>query len=208
MRLTKRSSTTAGGSEPSQHRRHFINQAGHRGGHSAVQRKVRCFGHSRKTLSDERRKAKISIGVGIPFTFNQGFQNDLQGNASFLRACFPVLELDPAFVKAIQHLHARQRVLRALRLEETLPGFARHGFMRTGRPRSFVKALAISFGVTRCGPSNSTTRWPLHGSCSNGGGQSQCPPWPPSAPVCRAVAGNLESHPAPAPEPHPTDNFP
>ena len=36
----------------------------------------------------------------------------------------------------------------------------------TDRPRTFVNAAAISFGVTRCGPSNSTTRWPLHCSCS------------------------------------------
>ena len=59
----------------------------------------RCFGHSRKTLSDKRPKAEMLNHVGITFTFDQGFQNALQGNASLLGACFPVLELDPAFVK-------------------------------------------------------------------------------------------------------------
>src|SRR4029077_17938713 len=60
-------------------------------------------------------------------TVDKGLQNALQGNASLLRTCFPVLELDPAFVKAIQHLHERPGVRRALVSEETLPGFAPNG---------------------------------------------------------------------------------
>ena len=36
----------------------------------------------------------------------------------------------------------------------------------TDRPRTFANAAAISSGVNRRGPYNSTTRWLLHGSCS------------------------------------------
>ena len=39
-------------------------------------------------------------------TGDKAFQNGLQGNASFLRSSFPALEINPAFVEAVQHPNA------------------------------------------------------------------------------------------------------
>src|ERR1700722_14966785 len=59
---------------------------------------------------------------------DKGFQNGLQVNASFLRADFPALEINPAFVEAVQHPNAWNGVLHSLRLEEGLPRVARDDF--------------------------------------------------------------------------------
>ena len=67
--------------------------------------------------------------------FNECRQHALQLNLSLLSACFPVLELDPTFVEAVEHPNARSRVLHALRLEEVMPGLARDGFHSDGMIR-------------------------------------------------------------------------
>src|SRR5258708_2844244 len=57
---------------------------------------------------------------------DQGFKPGFEACASLLRTSFSAFELNPAFVKAIQHLYARQRVFHSLRPEKSLPGIARH----------------------------------------------------------------------------------
>src|SRR5258707_2041429 len=94
------------------------------------------------TLSKERQKLNCLVATG-----DKGFQNGLQGNASFLRTDFPALEINPTFVEAVQHPNAWNGVLHSLRLEECLPRLARHSF----HPHRTIKELAKSGGnFIRC----------------------------------------------------------
>src|SRR4029077_14266996 len=89
------------------------------------------------TSSNERQKLKCLMATG-----DKGFQNGLQGNASFLRADFPALEIKPAFVEAVQHPNAWNGILHSLRLEECLPRIARHRL----HPHRTIKELGESCG--------------------------------------------------------------
>src|SRR2546430_292501 len=89
------------------------------------------------TLSKERQKLNCLVATG-----DKGFQNGLQGNASFLRTDCPALEINPTFVEAVQHPNAWNGVLHSLRLEECLPRHARNGF----HPHRTVKELGKSGG--------------------------------------------------------------
>jgi hypothetical protein len=65
-------------------------------------------------------------------------------------------EVDPALVKAVEHVDAWRWVVHALRLKQHRLGLARYGSLRTSRPRIVENVAAISLGDTRRGPDG----WP------------------------------------------------
>src|SRR5277367_675802 len=83
------------------------------------------------------KKLKCLMSTG-----DEGFQNGLKVNASFLRVGFPALKINPAFVETVQHPDAWHGILHALRLEQRLPSLARHGF----HPHRTIQELRESGG--------------------------------------------------------------
>jgi hypothetical protein len=96
------------------------------------------------------------------FAFDKPLKHGSQLDVSFSRASLSALELNPAFVEAIEHLNAGCGVLDACDWNSDSQVSRGTASVRTGRPSRSAKVAAISSGVTRCGPSSSTTLRPLH----------------------------------------------
>src|SRR6266404_1035228 len=85
--------------------------------------------------------SQISGGFGnhVRFLVEQRSENRFEACGPLLLASFTAFKLNPAFIKAIQHLYSRQRVLHSLRAEKSLPGIARHNLRSDRAAQNFCK---------------------------------------------------------------------
>lgn len=107
------------------------------------------------------------------------------------------LELDPAFVEAVQHVDAGQRVGHTLRAEQRCPGRTPHRPGHNIAPKNPAQCVeASTCGVIRTGPSSSTTQRPP--SCLAASAPRWRPRLPsrPSAPACPAAGESSTRHQA------------